>query len=151
MLLLVPLSALSAKSVVSSFTWLCPIAQRPRADTGLTGCPGPAGHLRRVNILDDRKTSIFFHLHGITALYSWMTCNIMAWLRRGVLYEPVQFIREFLADELEFEQVKNSVSVHVPCSSKQMGIHDDFLALAGLCAKEVVDSGASALPFLHVQ
>ncbi len=60
-----------------------------------------------------------------------------------MLYEPVQFIKGFLLDDLEFTKVKDSVSVHVPCTSKQMGVTDDFVALASLCAHEVTDTGAS--------
>jgi D-lactate dehydrogenase len=37
--------------------------------------------------------------------------------------------------------VRDSVAVHVPCSSKKMGIEDSTLKLAGLCAHEVVGSG----------
>lgn len=47
----------------------------------------------------------------------------------------------FLADKLEFKKVRDSVAVHVPCSSKKMGIEDSFMKLAGLCSHEVVGSG----------
>merc|ERR1719198_2834655 len=53
------------------------------------------------------------------------------------LYEPVQFISLFLADRLAFEQVRDSVAVHVPCSSKKLKLNDQMLDLARLCAKEV--------------
>lgn len=57
------------------------------------------------------------------------------------LYEPVEFISHFLVDKLDFTQVKDKVSVHVPCSSKKMGIEDRMIALAARCAKEVSPSG----------
>ncbi|GAX77289.1 hypothetical protein CEUSTIGMA_g4735.t1 [Chlamydomonas eustigma] len=60
---------------------------------------------------------------------------------RFALYEPVEFIRHFLVDKLEFKKVRDVVAVHVPCSSKKMGIEDAFTKLAGLCANEVVHSG----------
>ncbi|KAF8056389.1 glcD [Scenedesmus sp. PABB004] len=60
---------------------------------------------------------------------------------RFSLYEPVEFIRHFLVDKLEFTKVRESVAIHVPCSSKKMGIEDAFAKLAGLCADEVVPSG----------
>jgi D-lactate dehydrogenase len=60
---------------------------------------------------------------------------------RFSLYEPVEFVRHFLLDKLEFSPVRDTVAVHVPCSSKKMGIEDSFVKLAGLCAKEVVPSG----------
>jgi hypothetical protein len=34
-------------------------------------------------------------------------------------------------------QVRDSVAIHVPCSSKKMGIEESFAKLAGLCANEV--------------
>jgi hypothetical protein len=38
-------------------------------------------------------------------------------------------------------QVKDSVAVHVPCSSKKMGIEAAFLSVASKCAHEVHPSG----------
>ena len=57
------------------------------------------------------------------------------------LYEPVEFIRHFLLDKLEFNKVRDSVAVHVPCSSKKMGIEESFMKIAGMCAESVVPSG----------
>jgi D-lactate dehydrogenase len=37
--------------------------------------------------------------------------------------------------------VRDSVAVHVPCSSKKMGIEESTMKLAQLCAHEVVPSG----------
>lgn len=65
----------------------------------------------------------------------------MAWGHRFSLYEPVEFIRLFLADKLEWRQVKDSIAIHVPCSSKKMGITTAFEELAARCAKEVTPSG----------
>lgn len=45
--------------------------------------------------------------------------------------------RHFLVDKLEFSKVRDVVAVHVPCSSKKMGIEESFAKLAGLCANEV--------------
>lgn len=44
-------------------------------------------------------------------------------------------------DKLEFKKVRDTVAIHVPCSSKKMGIEESFAKLAGLCASEVVPSG----------
>ncbi|GIL81459.1 hypothetical protein Vretimale_972 [Volvox reticuliferus] len=60
---------------------------------------------------------------------------------RFALYEPVEFIRHFLVDKLEWRKVRDQVAIHVPCSSKKMGIEESFAKLAGLCAHEVVPSG----------
>lgn len=57
------------------------------------------------------------------------------------MYEPVEFIRTFLLDKLEFKKVRDSVAVHVPCSSKKMGIEESFGKVASLCANEVVPTG----------
>ncbi|KAK9821918.1 hypothetical protein WJX81_005753 [Elliptochloris bilobata] len=57
------------------------------------------------------------------------------------LYEPVEFIRHFLMDRLEWRKVRDSVAIHVPCSSKKMGIADAFQTVAGKCAHEVVPTG----------
>jgi len=53
------------------------------------------------------------------------------------LYEPVQFISMHLKDRLDFSQVRESVAVHVPCSSKKLKLNDQMVDLAELCAKEV--------------
>lgn len=59
---------------------------------------------------------------------------------RFSLYEPIEFIRTHLKDKLEWSQVRDSVAIHVPCSSKKMGITNAFSEIAGLCAKEVTPS-----------
>jgi D-lactate dehydrogenase len=38
-------------------------------------------------------------------------------------------------------QVRDTVAVHVPCTSKKMGIEESFMKLANLCATEVVPTG----------
>ena len=60
---------------------------------------------------------------------------------RFSLYEPVTFFKLFMMDKLEFKKVRDTIAVHVPCSSKKMGIERSFLELAGKCAHEVVPSG----------
>ena len=60
---------------------------------------------------------------------------------RLALYEPVEFVAQHLVDKLEFSQVREKVAVHVPCSSKKMGLEGSFMKLAGLCATEVQASG----------
>jgi len=60
---------------------------------------------------------------------------------RFSLYEPVEFIRYFLMDKLEWEAKKEKVAVHVPCSSKKMGIEESFMKVAEKCATEVTSTG----------
>lgn len=57
------------------------------------------------------------------------------------LYEPVTFFKLFMMDKLEFNKVRDVVAVHVPCSSKKMGVEKNMMELAGKCAHEVVSSG----------
>jgi hypothetical protein len=52
--------------------------------------------------------------------------------RRFSLYEPVEFIRHFLLDKLEFSRVRENVAVHIPCSSKKMGIEESFMKVGGV-------------------
>jgi len=57
------------------------------------------------------------------------------------LYEPVEFIHNFLLDKLDFTPVKENVAVHVPCSSKKMGLENTFMKVASMCATNVQASG----------
>lgn len=54
------------------------------------------------------------------------------------LYEPVEFIHDFLAPSLEFYPVDETIAIHVTCSSRRMGLADKMIALAGKCASHVV-------------
>ena len=38
------------------------------------------------------------------------------------LYEPVEFIHDFLRDQLEFKKIPETIAVHVTCSSAKMGL-----------------------------
>lgn len=56
-------------------------------------------------------------------------------------YDPVDFVSNFLLDKLEFTQKKESVAIHVPCSSKKMGAEATFMRIASKCASNVEASG----------
>uniref|UniRef100_A0A7S0X8B5 D-lactate dehydrogenase (cytochrome) n=1 Tax=Mantoniella antarctica TaxID=81844 RepID=A0A7S0X8B5_9CHLO len=60
---------------------------------------------------------------------------------RFALYEPTEFIANHLVDKLEWSQVRDHVAIHVPCSSKKMGVESTFAKIAGMCSKEVTPSG----------
>ena len=60
---------------------------------------------------------------------------------RFSLYEPAEFIANHLLDKLEFNKVKKHVAIHVPCSSKKLGVEETFTKLAEKCAEEVTGSG----------
>ena len=53
------------------------------------------------------------------------------------LYEPVQFVTLYLKDHLTFSKVRQSVAVHVPCSSKKLRLSEQTVQLAELCAHSV--------------
>lgn len=63
----------------------------------------------------------------------WFVC-------RFNLYEPVEFISRHLMDKLEWTKVKDNVAIHVPCSSKKMGIEAAFNNVASKCAHSVTPS-----------
>ncbi|MBR5729666.1 MAG: FAD-binding oxidoreductase [Prevotella sp.] len=54
------------------------------------------------------------------------------------LYEPVEFIMTFLRDKLEFHPTDRSISVHVTCSTREMGLADQLVELARLCSTNVL-------------
>lgn len=54
------------------------------------------------------------------------------------LYEPVEFIYDFLTPYLSFKQTDEPVALHVTCSSRHMGIEKKFEALARLCSSNIL-------------
>lgn len=54
------------------------------------------------------------------------------------LYEPAEFIYEYLAPNLEFTPTDETVAVHVTCSLRRMGLADKIIALARMCSRNVV-------------
>lgn len=54
------------------------------------------------------------------------------------LYEPVEFISDYLLDELEITKQDKTITVHVTCSSTKMGLTDKFIKVAEACATDVI-------------
>ncbi|OEH85105.1 4Fe-4S ferredoxin [Desulfuribacillus stibiiarsenatis] len=54
------------------------------------------------------------------------------------LYEPVEFIHDYLLEHLDIEPVNETVAVHVTCSSIKMGLRDKFVAVTSACAKDTI-------------
>ncbi|MBP3730662.1 MAG: FAD-binding oxidoreductase [Mailhella sp.] len=54
------------------------------------------------------------------------------------LYEPVEFALRFLAGRLRFRKAYAKIAVHATCSTREMGLADDLLRVARMCADEVV-------------
>jgi len=58
--------------------------------------------------------------------------------KRLRLYEPVEFVLEFLQDRLVFARKKERIALHATCSTRKMGLDGKLRQLAQLCAEEVV-------------
>ncbi|RKE02403.1 FAD-binding and (Fe-S)-binding domain-containing protein [Marinifilum flexuosum] len=54
------------------------------------------------------------------------------------LYEPVEFIHEFMMDKLKFNKVDEVVAVHPTCTTTKMGLTAKLKAVAEACASHVV-------------
>ena len=54
------------------------------------------------------------------------------------VYEPIEFVLDYLVDELDFKQIDEPITIHTTCSSRKMGLENKFKTLANLCAKEVI-------------
>ena len=54
------------------------------------------------------------------------------------LYEPVEFIHDFLMDKLTFTQLPRTVAIHNTCSSIKMELETKFGAVAQACAQKVI-------------
>ena len=53
------------------------------------------------------------------------------------LYEPAEFIMTYLVDRLDFHPIDKPVALHLTCSTRQMGVDKDMVALAKLCSSNV--------------
>ena len=58
-------------------------------------------------------------------------------ISRMHLYEPVEFIWEFLRDRLEFTPIDRHIALHFTCSTREMGLVDTMTQLARLCSNNV--------------
>ncbi|MCU7526042.1 MAG: FAD-binding oxidoreductase [Ignavibacteria bacterium] len=54
------------------------------------------------------------------------------------IYEPVEFIDEFLTDKLSFTKTKEKIAIHSTCSSTKMGLNGKLKKVAEMCSEEVV-------------
>lgn len=58
--------------------------------------------------------------------------------RRLRLYEPVEFVHDFLLARLKITKVDETVTVHTTCSSEKMGLAAKLRAVAEACATRVI-------------
>ncbi|MDD2960770.1 MAG: FAD-binding and (Fe-S)-binding domain-containing protein [Muribaculaceae bacterium] len=54
------------------------------------------------------------------------------------LYEPAEFIHDFLLDRLSFIPTDEPVAIHVTCSTRKMGLADKIIKIAKLCSRNVL-------------
>ncbi len=54
------------------------------------------------------------------------------------LYEPVEFIHDFLLGELEIRKSPDTVAIHVTCSSRKLGLSEKFISVAKALSEKVV-------------
>ena len=58
-------------------------------------------------------------------------------IKKMHLYEPAEFIYNFLRDRLAFTPINEPVAIHITCSMRRMGLGDTIVALAKLCSTDV--------------
>ena len=58
-------------------------------------------------------------------------------MHRLKLYEPAEFIMTYLVDRLDFHPTDKHIALHLTCSTRQMGVDKDMIALAKLCSTNV--------------
>lgn len=61
--------------------------------------------------------------------------NMQAGLK---LYEPVEFILDYLLPNLEITPLQETITVFPVCSMKKMGLEDKLIELAEICAAKVI-------------
>ena len=59
-------------------------------------------------------------------------------MKRVQLYEPVEFIDQFLLDKLDFHPTDEAITVHATCSTIKMGLKPTLIKIAGLCSTNVL-------------
>lgn len=54
------------------------------------------------------------------------------------LYEPVEFIDQYLLDKLDFKPTDESITIHATCSTIKMGLKPTLVKLARMCSTNVL-------------
>lgn len=58
-------------------------------------------------------------------------------MKKMKLYEPAEFIMTYLVDRLDFHPIDRHVALHLTCSTREMEVDKDMIALAKLCSNNV--------------
>ncbi|MBR6285805.1 MAG: FAD-binding oxidoreductase, partial [Bacteroidaceae bacterium] len=53
------------------------------------------------------------------------------------LYEPAEFIMKYLVERLDFHPTDRRIALHLTCSTREMGVDKDMIALARMCSTNV--------------
>ncbi len=54
------------------------------------------------------------------------------------LYEPAEFINDYLAPNLDFHPTDEPIAIHITCSSRRMNLADKIIGLARKCSTNVL-------------
>lgn len=54
------------------------------------------------------------------------------------ILEPASFALKYLVPRLDITPLNEAIALHITCSTRKMGLMDDLINLAKLCAKEVI-------------
>ncbi len=58
-------------------------------------------------------------------------------MKKMKLYEPAEFVMTYLKDRLDFHPIDRPIALHLTCSTREMGVDKDMIALAKLCSTKV--------------
>ena len=58
-------------------------------------------------------------------------------MKKFKLYEPAEFIMKYLVPRLDFHPIDRHIALHLTCSTREMGVADDLIALAKMCSNNV--------------
>ena len=58
-------------------------------------------------------------------------------MKKMKLYEPAEFIMKYLVPRLDFHPTDRHIALHLTCSTREMGVADDLIALAKMCSRNV--------------
>ena len=54
------------------------------------------------------------------------------------IFEPTEFALKYLVDHLKIRPIEETIMLHITCSSRRMGLQDQLLSLANMCAEKVI-------------
>ena len=58
-------------------------------------------------------------------------------MKKMKLYEPAEFIMEYLVPRLDFHPIDRHIALHLTCSTREMGVANHLITLAKMCSRNV--------------